>query len=143
MVPAAAESAVAALLLLVTCVTVGGALLTRTSARAHELAVRTALGAGRARLTRQLLTEGVVLSTSGAALGTAFAIAMQPLLRALLPESVPRVGSIAPSASLIGFAVVAAVITILVATVVPAWRGGRIDITKGLSIATARSSTAE
>jgi predicted permease len=132
--------AVAALLLLVTCVTVGGALLARTSARAHELAVRTALGAGRARLTRQLLTEGVVLSTSGTALGTAFAIAMQPLLRALLPESVPRVGSIAPSASLMVFAVAVAAITILVATIVPAWRGGRIDINNGLSIPDARSS---
>jgi predicted permease len=132
--------AVAALLLLVTCITVGGALLARITSRYRELAIRTALGAAQGRLARQLLTEGAMLSAMGAVLGTAIAASMQPLLRTLLPESVPRVGSLAPNVSLAVFALGAAVLTIVVATIIPAWRGTKVDVNPGRSIGDTRSS---
>ncbi len=133
-------AAVATLLLIVACVTVAGALLASLTSRTHELAVRTALGAGRVRLARQLLTEGALLAVAGAVLGTTLASAMQPLLRALLPASVPRVGSIGVRAPLMLFGAAAAVLTILIATILPAWSGTKVDVVESLSIGDNRGS---
>jgi predicted permease len=124
---------VAALLLLVTCVTVGGALLARVSERRRELVVRAALGAGRTRLARQLLAEGATLAVGGALLGIACATLVRPLVRALLPGSVPRVGSIGSSAWLVAFGFGAAIVTILLATLLPTWTGSRVDLREGLA----------
>jgi putative ABC transport system permease protein len=107
---------VAALLLLVTCATVANALLARISTRRQELAVRTALGASRARLLRQLLSEGFVLAIAGTLVGTLAVVALQPLLRRLLPASVPLVGEVETSAWLLVFALgLAALVTLLAA----------------------------
>jgi putative ABC transport system permease protein len=131
---------VAALLLVVTCVTVGGALLARVSERRRELAVRTALGAERARLARQLLAEGTTIAFGGALVGVALAGIVQPLLRALLPESVPRVGAIGATPWLVAFGFGAAIITILLATLLPTWTGSRVDLREGLSRGDGHSS---
>ncbi|MEP6496133.1 MAG: ADOP family duplicated permease [bacterium] len=119
--------AVAALLLLVTCVTVSNGLLARVSERQQELAVRAALGAGRSRLVRQLFTEGALLSIGGAVVGTVLAIALQPVLRTLLPASVPRVGEISVNAYVIAFGAAMAAVTTTLAAVAPAWGGTRVD----------------
>lgn len=119
--------AVAALLLFITCVNVANGLLARVSERQQELAVRSALGASRSRLARQVLVEGTLLSIAGALIGTALAVALQQILRALLPASVPRVGEISVNASIIVFAIVMAGVTTILSAVVPALNGTRLD----------------
>lgn len=105
---------VAALLLVITCATVGNALLARLSTRQQELAVRTALGASRATLLRQLLAEGFVLAIAGTAAGALVVFTVQPVLRRLLPGSLPLVGEVETSAWILAFTLgVAALITLL------------------------------
>ena len=136
---------VAVLLLLITCVTVANGLLARFSERQQELAVRTALGAGRGRLVRQLLTEGAVLSVAGAAVGTLVVIALLPVLRVLLPASVPRVGELAVNGSVIVFGAAVAAVTTMLSAVAPAYGGTRLDaaaiLTRAISAASAGRQT--
>jgi predicted permease len=132
--------AVAAMLLLVACVTVANGLLARVSERRQELAVRTALGAGRARLVRQLVTEGAALSFVGAGLGTLFAMLLQPVMRSLLPASVPRIGTISVNAAVIGFGILMACVATLLAAVVPAIGGTRDDESASLARAAAHAT---
>jgi putative ABC transport system permease protein len=129
---------VAALLLLITCATVANGLLVRASARAQEVAVRVAIGASRWRLIRQLLTEGIVLSLAGAVAGTLLAVALQPILRALIPASVPLVGDIALSGWTIAFGVAMAGVATVLAALAPAWSGTNVDASAALT----RSATA-
>lgn len=99
------------LVLLITCVNVTHLLLSRGSRRRGEFAVRTALGAGKARMIRQLLTESLALAALGGVLGIFFAEAGVRTLVALSPPALPRVGSIAIDGSVLAFIVV---VTLLV-----------------------------
>jgi putative ABC transport system permease protein len=132
---------VAALLLLITCATVSNGLLVRASARSQEIAVRVAIGAGRWRLVRQLLTEGVLLSLAGALAGTVLAAALQPVLRALIPSSVPLVGDITLNLWTIAFGVAMAGITTVLAALAPAWSGTKVDVSAALTRSATASST--
>ena len=115
--------AVAMLLLLVTCVTVSNGLLARVTERQQELAVRAALGAGRSRVVQQLCIEGAILATSGTVVGVVLAVLIQPILRALLPGSMPQVGELDVNRSIVAFAAVMAAVTTILAAVAPAWGG--------------------
>ena len=118
-------ASVSVLLLIMTCVTVANGLLARVSERQRELSVRASLGAGRGRLVRQLLTEGAALAVAGTIVGTLLAIAIQPLLRQLLPPSVPRVADIGVDVSVVAFAAAVATATTILAGLAPAWTGSR------------------
>ena len=113
------------LVLLVGCVNVANLLLARATARERELAVRTALGGGRGRLVRQLVTESLLLSTLGAALGIAICVALLRWLVAAMPPGIPRADEIAVSGSVLVFTAVVAVITGLLFGIVPAIRATR------------------
>ncbi len=117
-------AAAVGLLLLITCVNVANLLLVRGSARAQELAVRRALGAGRRRLVRQLLTESGVLALLGGALGVALAAVAVRVLAAAAPPELPRREMIGVDARVLLFAVGATAVAALLSGLLPALLAG-------------------
>ncbi len=97
----------------------------RAAARRQELALRVALGAGRGRVVRQLLTESALVSLLGGAAGLAVAWAGVPALVALLPADVPRADGIRVDGVVLGFTAVLSVVTALAAGTLPALRAAR------------------
>ena len=97
----------------------------RAAARRHELALRAALGAGRGRVVRQLLTESALVCLLGGAAGLAVAWAGVPALVALLPADVPRANGIRVDGVVLGFTAVLSVVTALAAGTLPALRAAR------------------
>lgn len=115
--------------LAIACVNLATLLLTRAVGRRRELAVRAALGAGRERVARQLLTEALVITTVGGGLGVALATGLAPLLGHLVPPELPVAAGRGLDARLLGFALLATVVTGLAFGVMPALRasGRRLD----------------
>jgi putative ABC transport system permease protein len=106
--------------LLVACANVANLLLARASARQAELAVRSALGAGRVRLLRQLLTEAVVLGAAGAVAGLAIAYLATRALVAAQPADIPRLEEVGVNAAVVSFTFAIALATSLAFGVLPA-----------------------
>lgn len=125
-------SGAVALLLLIGIVNVANLLLARTAAREHEIGVRTALGAGRARLVRQLLTESVLLAAVGGAAGAALAVAGTRLVLALGADRIPRSADIAIDLRVLAFSGVVALATGLLFGLAPALHAWRSDVVRAL-----------
>jgi len=115
--------------LLVACANVANLLLARASARQTELAVRSALGAGRTRLLRQLLTESVVLGAGGAIAGLVIAYAATRALVAAQPADLPRLREVGVNAVVVAFTFAIAIATSLAFGMLPALQlsGGRVS----------------
>jgi putative ABC transport system permease protein len=126
------------LLLAIACVNVTGLQLARGAERHGEFAVRTALGAGRARLVGQLLTESVLLTMAGGVVGVLVANASLGSLLALAPSDLPRAAAIRIDSITLGLAAAISAVVALVSGVVPALHAARRDVTAGLQHVSSR-----
>jgi predicted permease len=120
------------LVLLIGYVNVANLLLARASARGREIAVRQALGAGRKRLVRQLLTESLLLSLLGGVVGIAVLFCTQRFLLELIPESLPRLNDISISWSVLLFALFLSVVAGILFGLAPALQASRLNLTDKL-----------
>jgi len=120
------------LVLLIACANVANLLLARAAARSQEVALRSALGARRPRLIRQLLTEGALLSALGGSLAIILAIAAVQFLTRVNPRYVPRIDQVKLDFRVIGFTLLLSVVTTFVFGLAPAMRLSATGFTQSL-----------
>jgi predicted permease len=114
--------------LLIACANVASLLLSRTEGRRREMAVRTALGAGRRRLMRQLLVESVVLSVTGGIAGIGVAMLGTRFLTALHPPNIPRIDAIGVDVRVLAFALGVSTLVGVLFGLLPAFNATRLDV---------------
>jgi putative ABC transport system permease protein len=131
--------------LLIACANVANLLLVRATVRRREIAIRAAMGAGRGRIVRQLLTESVVLSTMGGVLGLAIGVAGIRALLAVNPGNIPRIGvdgsGVAVDWRVLAFTAIVSLATGLVFGLVPALQSSRIDLNTTIKESSGRSGS--
>ena len=118
--------------LLMTCVNVASLLLARANVRQRELAVRVALGAGRGRIVRQLLTESMILALVGGAVGVALAIGGQRLLLSLGSDQLPRTAEVGIDATVLLFSLGVSLATGMLFGLIPALRAASPELQQTL-----------
>jgi putative ABC transport system permease protein len=118
-----------ALLLLIACANVANLLLARGTERYHELAIRSAMGAGRVRILAQLLTESLMLALVGGVVGVAIAIGGVRAFEAWNPGGIPLIERVAVDGRVLAFAVVVSVLTGVLFGAAPALQGFRLNVT--------------
>jgi putative ABC transport system permease protein len=126
--------------LLIACLNIANLLLGKSVARQKELALRAALGSGRARLARQLLTESLLLSVCGATLGILLALAAVHSFRTLNPVAMPPGNPVTVNLPVLGFSASLAVVTAFLFGLVPALKASRVDLMDALRVSAQTSS---
>ena len=117
-----------ACVLLIACANVGGLMLGRLAARDAELAVRTALGATRGRIAKQILTESFLVAILGGTIGLIVAVAGIKILKTIAPAELPRLDAIQLDAPVLAFTFAATTLTALLFGAIPARQGSAIDL---------------
>jgi predicted permease len=134
------------LVLLIASANVANLLLVRATGRKREIAIRAAVGAGRGRIVRQLLTESLLLSLTGGALGLALGMAGIRVLLAINPGNIPRIGpdgaGVAMDWRVLGFTILVALATGVLFGLFPAVQASRTDLNTSLKESSARSGAA-
>ena len=118
--------------LLIACANVANLLLTRSAGRQREMAIRTALGAGRMRILRQLFTESIVLALAGGVVGLLLAIWGTRLIASYIPEGIPRMSELGVDARVLLFTLGAALLTGVFFGLAPALQSSDSNITETL-----------
>ncbi|HEY2745780.1 MAG TPA: ABC transporter permease [Polyangia bacterium] len=131
-----------AFVLLIACANVANLLLARAATRNREMAIRTALGAGRARLMRQLLTESLLLAFAGAGLGLVFAAWAVDGLVSLAPDALPRAAEVALDGRVLAFTIAVAAGTGIAFGLMPALSASRPDLHDALKDGTRGTTSA-
>jgi predicted permease len=121
-----------ALVLLIACANVANLLLARATSREKEVAIRAAIGAGRSRLIRQMLTESVVLGLAGGAAGLVIAAWTLYFIRDLNPGNIPRLDQIGINPSVLAFTMFISILTGIFFGLAPALRVARVDLNASL-----------
>lgn len=121
-----------ALVLLIACANVANLLLSRSTGRQREIAVRMALGAGRKRLVLQLLTESVLLGVLGGAAGLTISAWSLYLVRAIHPGNIPRLDEIGMDFRVLAFTLAISILTGIVFGLAPTFRASRVDLNSAL-----------
>jgi len=133
------------LVLLIACANVASLLLARATVRKREFAIRSALGAGRGRIVRQLLAESVLLSVTGGILGTALGFAGMRALLAVSPGGLPRIGEHGSAIDIdwrvLGFTLVVSLLTGILFGLFPAFSVSRSDLNSALKESGNRTGT--
>ncbi len=119
-------------LLLITCANLSSLFLVRASARTSEIAIRAAIGGGRGRILRQLLTESLLLAGAGGALGVVLSLSGMRLWRNLMAGDVPRAGEVTVDIWVLAFACAVSVAAGVLAGLAPARQMARLDVIQGL-----------
>jgi len=115
------------LVLLIACANVAGLMLTRASRRRPEIAVRSAMGATRFEIMRQVLVESVLLSLCGGFAGVVLSVLLLRTMLRFVPQNLPRLDHVAVDGVVLAFAAAASIITGVLFGVLPAWRMARLD----------------
>jgi putative ABC transport system permease protein len=131
--------------LLIACANVANLLLARATSRKREIAIRAAVGAARGRIVRQLLTESMMLSLAGGALGLAVGYAGIRAILSLIPGNIPRIGAGGSNVSLdwrvLGFTLAVSILTGILFGLAPALESSRVDLSRTLKESGNRSGT--
>lgn len=127
--------------LLIACVNVASLLLARATARRKEVAMRAALGAGTGRITRQLLTESLVLAFAAGIIGVVLGTSLLSLFRAVVPPEIPGMAHVGLDWRVCAFAAALSVLTGLSFGIVPALNAGNLDLIDALRSGSQRSAT--
>ncbi len=122
----------AGFMLLIVCGNVASLLLSRAAARQTEMAIRSAVGAGRSRIIRQLLTESLLLSLIGGITGIALAMGSMTYLRSVIPTDIPRIANIGIDGTVLTYALVISFLTGVVFGLAPALSASRSNLTESL-----------
>jgi putative ABC transport system permease protein len=120
------------LVLLIAAANAANLLLARSAAREKEMAIRSALGSGRGRIIRQLLTEAILLALLAGLLGVLLAFVGIHLLRPVAPREIPRVDEVRMDPAILWFGVGISLVTGVLCGLAPAWRASRADLVEAL-----------